>query len=226
MKRFVRVFIAALSAMVLGSVVSLVPQNNPQEQGQGRPAAPVNLTEVSVPTVPVSGAVGVSNFPATLTGAAVPVSGNVTANINLPNPLPVQPIKQSAANFVTLCWGCQGPSGAQQFFAQVHDKSVDTTPFALSSGQQLVVTDVSWLAECPANMAPNCAAGQTLFFTLEAHYLSVATLDTSATPVTGRSDHLTSGFVVATLPGPNTFIPALQTGGTLDSVILQGYVVP
>src|SRR5262249_29287108 len=224
MKRFARVLILALSAMVLGSVVSLAPQNNPQEAA--RPATPVNLTQVSVPSVPVTGTVGVSNFPATLKGAAVPVSGNVTANVNLPNPLPVQTIKQSAANFVTLCWGCQGASGVQQFFAQVHDKSVDTTAFALSPGQQLVVTDVSWLAECPSNMAADWAAGQTLFFTLGAHYLSVATLDTSAMPITGRSDHLTSGFVLATLPGPNTFIPALQTGGTLDSVIVQGYVVP
>lgn len=225
MKRFASVFIVALSVILLGSVRSLVPQGKPQ--GQGRPAAPVDLTQVSVSTVPISGAVGVSNFPATLTGATVPVSGNVTANVNLPNPLPVQMVKQSAANFVTLCWGCPGGSGAQRFFAQVHDNSVDTTAFALAQGQQLVVTDVSWLAECPANIVLNCAAGETLFFTLGAHYLSLAKLDTSATmPTTGRSDHLTNGFVVAQLPSPNTSIPALQTEGTLDLVILQGYVVP
>jgi len=224
MKQFVKVVIGALGVIVLGSVVSLVPQNNPQ--GQGRPAAPVNLTQVSVPSVPVTGAVGVSNFPAALTGAAVPVSGNVTANVNLPNPLPVQTVKQSA-NFVTLCWGCQGVSSTQHFFAQVHDNSVDTTEFALSQGQQFVVTDVSWLAECPANIVLNCVAGQTFSFTLGAHYLSVAKLDSSTTtPTTGRSDHLTNGFVVGHLPGPSTFIPALQTEGTLDSVILQGYIVP
>ena len=205
MKQFVKVVTGALGVIVLGSVVSLVPQNTPQ--GQGRGAAPVNVAQVSVASVPVSGAVRVSNFPAVLTGAVVPV-------------------KQSAPRFVTLCWGCQDPAThvAQPFFAQVHTdgQTVDTTPFALEQGQQLVVTDVSWSADCVvvAN-PPNCPppTGENVTFQLGNAVLSFGSANGGGA---SKSEHLTGGLVLTQLPEPLASIGFPFAG----LVIVNGYLVP
>src|SRR5215469_9573002 len=113
MKRFARAFCVTLGLVILASAVSLVPQKN----AKGAGAAPVAVVNTPLPVtgtiaaqqsgnwnVGIAGTptVGVNNFPGTLTGATVPVSGSVTANVSLPNPLPVQSVKQSAANFKTL----------------------------------------------------------------------------------------------------------------------------
>ena len=136
MKRFARALAVTLGIVVLGSFVSLIPQSNPS--AAGGPA----VTIVNPLPLPVTGAVGVNNFPGTLTGATVPVSGNVTANVSLPNPLPVQPVKQSAANFKTLTFT------GTNYLEVLPNGSLSTGAFTIPQGAQFVITDVSWVALC------------------------------------------------------------------------------
>jgi hypothetical protein len=71
MRQFAKLLLVTLGFGMLGFVMSLVPQRTAAGPG----AAPVNI----VSSIPLT--VGVNNFPSTLTGASVPVSGKVNATI-------------------------------------------------------------------------------------------------------------------------------------------------
>lgn len=123
MKRFGRALAVALGIAVLASAVSLVPQKNATADG----GAPVNI--ISPLPLPVTGTVGVNNFPATqnvsITNPSVPVSGTVQANVSFPSSLPMHNLDdpgripyQSSADMTGKC--PTGPSlGCFFFFASV-----------------------------------------------------------------------------------------------------------
>jgi hypothetical protein len=168
-KRFARALAVTVGLLVLGSVISLVPQKN----ATGAGAAPVFVTNTSVPvsgsvnatvtgtvavsnlpaTQPVSGTVSVGNFPATLTGTSVPVS-----------------LKQ-AANFKTLTLAAD----LTDYLEVRSDGTVGTSSFAIPQGEQFVITDVSWLTVC----GPGCqlSAGDAAPVSIGHFYVSVGTYE-------------------------------------------------
>lgn len=215
MKRFARALVVALGIAGLASVVALVPQKSATAVG----GAPVTI--MSPLPLPVSGSVN-----ATVGGTvAAQQSGNwnvgidgtptVNANVSLPNPLPVQPVQQSAANFVSLDFEGGG------YFQVLGDGRDDLTPFKLNS-KQLVITDVQWEISC----ASGCVAGDAVTLALgDNAFRAVATYaNRGGLPVAGGSDHLASGFVADALPNPTVLS---GTGSaTIDFLVLRGYVVP
>jgi hypothetical protein len=72
MKQFARLLLVTLGFGVLGFMMSLFPQKN---AGGAPPPPPTGAPVNIINSIPLT--VGVSNFPATLTGASVPVSGSV-----------------------------------------------------------------------------------------------------------------------------------------------------
>ena len=76
MKQFAKLLLVTLGFGVLGFVMSLFPQKN---AGGAPPPPPTGAPVSIVGSIPLT--VGVNNFPAALTGASVPVSGNVNATI-------------------------------------------------------------------------------------------------------------------------------------------------
>jgi len=193
--------------------VSLTSQN-----GANTPSGGLSVTIANLP-LPV----GVNNFPGTLTGATVPVSGNVTANINLPNPLPVQTAKQSAANFKTLIFD------GTNYLEVLQNGSLSTGAFTIPQGAQFVITDVSWVAVCLTISSVVCeaSAGDAVAVELgNGSYLSEATYaNRVGILLAGRSDHLTSGIVVTQVPTPKGLGGPFFSGEGV-SVTLQGYLVP
>ena len=204
MKRFARALAVFFGIVVLGSFVLLVPQKN----AAGAGSAPVTIVNTPLPvtgdvSATVSGTVGIAGTP------------TVNANVSLPNPLPVQPVQQSTANFVSLDFEGGG-------YFQVFGDGVDgLTPFKLN-GSKLVITEVQWEISCLSG----CAVGDAVSLQLDDHaFRSVATYANRAgLPVAGRSDHLSSGFVADTLPTP-TVVSGTSSAG-IDWLILRGYIVP
>jgi hypothetical protein len=215
MKRFAKALALTLGSVALGSFVLLVPQSNAAAQ-----SGPVVTLAGPLP-LPVKGNVNVGNFPSTLTGSSVPVSGNVTASVNLPNPLPVQPVKQSAANFKTLLFN------GSNYIEVLPDGTSGASPFTIPQGDQFVITDVSWVAFCFEFSTPACvaSAGDAVVVELgNGFYVGEATYSSRfGSLFAGHNDHLTSGIVASQLPGPT-----ILGGGPGEQllVILQGYLVP
>jgi hypothetical protein len=148
--------------------------------------------------------------------AALVEVANTTAN-----PVPVQPVKQSTANYVTLVWLT---TPAPPAFWEIGPGPLTSSVFSLGAGQQLVVTDVSWIAICLSL----CTPGASAFLELDARYVSVAPFD-SIGQYASHSDHYTSGLVLSGLPSglPSPFLLTTGAGSpTLVSMIVHGYVVP
>ncbi len=189
----------------------------------GAGSAPVTVVNTPLPVqgnTSVSGtvsatqsgawSVGVNNFPSTLTGATpLPVSGTVTANVSLPDPLPVQSVN-SASSSVAL--ECVSPSPFNlctpaQFFQLNNDGTTQGSPYSIPAGQVLVITDVEWQIFGGNNTAAvaffvgtqvveNCTQGCPGPLSLEAPYLYVS----GGSGSLARADHFTTGFVTTQVP--------------------------
>src|SRR5690348_9928644 len=69
------------------------------------------------------------------------VSALVTVANTATNPVPTQAVKESRANFVTLSF-----NGSGGYDEVLPDGS--KSAFAIPTGQQFVITDVSWITTC------------------------------------------------------------------------------
>jgi hypothetical protein len=161
-KRFARALGATLAIVVLGSFVFLVPQKNVTAQSgpmvtivnplplpvTGNVNAAVNGTVAAQQSgawnVGITGTpnVNIGNYPATLTGASVPVSGSVNANVTFPQNLPVYNLDdrgripyQSTVDMVGKCPNVSNPVECSFSFPVV------------PAGHRLVVEHVSGLIQ-------------------------------------------------------------------------------
>ena len=156
------------------------------------------------------------------------VSALVTVANTPANPVPAQEVKESRANFVTLSFNGSGydeilPDGS---------KSV----FAIPTGQQFVITDVSWITVCENVFTITCtrAVGDAVVLTLGGNppvapgpYTSQAVYGENVFLKTaGRSDALKSGLVVAQVPTPSILFGTSGNGEQIFAVTLRGYLVP
>lgn len=215
MKRFARAFAVTLGLVVLGSVISLVPQKN----AAGAGGAPVTVVNTPLPVTgnvnaAVTGAVGVNNFPAfptTLTGATVPVSGSVTTSFDAPSHLGVKPsqfvnlFNSAGLGAVTLGpWQRIGADGS-------------LTSFSIPQGQLLVVTDIELSVDGGTPGDTVSALIRTSLTVLWTSPIVVFDTHTHAQ----ITDHLIGGLALTYLPevGIEVF-----TNSASFSFNLQGYL--
>ena len=156
------------------------------------------------------------------------VSALVTVANTSANPVPAQEVKESRANFITLSFNGTGydevlPDGS---------KSV----FAIPTGEQFVITDVSWITICENFFTVTCnrAVGDAVVLTLGGNpptvpgpYTSQAVYGENVFLKTaGRNDNLKSGLVVAQVPTPSILFGPSGNGENILTVTLRGYLVP
>ena len=136
------------------------------------------------------------------------------------NPVPIDTVRHSAANFVTLSFN---GSGYQEVLA---DGSLSSTPFTIPAGEQFVITDVHLTAAC---FLCGFNVGDAVSVTLGNFYLSTDTYRNHEGELfAGHADHFTSGIVVNQLPDPAIF-GAIQGEFIVNSApftTLQGYLAP
>ena len=157
-------------------------------------------------------------------------SALVTVANTSSNPVPAQEVKESRANFVTLSFN---GSGYDRVLAD-GSKSA----FVIPTGQQLVITDVSWITVCANAFTITCnrAVGDVVVLTLGGDgnplgvpgpYTSQAVYGENVNFKTaGRNDSLKSGLVVAQLPTPLILFGTGGNGEEIFTVTLRGYLVP
>lgn len=237
MKRFVRALAVTLGLVVLGSIVSLVPQKN--VTAQSGPA----VTIASPLPLPVKGSVnvtgtvgaqqsgpwsvGLTGTPTVslASGGTVGITGNVGVANTPANPVPVS--VQQSTNFKTLALNSNGIS----YNEVLPDGTVTTSAFIIAPSQKFVITDVSWVAECinfGSFSCPQSAGNAVVIQFGKGSYVSEATYASGAFGnglFAGRSDHFTSGIVVTQLPTPTIFPGASGNGEQVFPVVLQGYLV-
>lgn len=157
------------------------------------------------------------------------LSALVTVTNTPANPVPAQEVKESRSNFVTLSFNGSGydqvlPDGS---------KSV----FAIPTGQQFVITDVSWITACENLFSITCnrAVGDAVILVLGANgtnglgpYMSQALYSSAsgAALTAERSDSFKSGLVVAQVPTPSILFGPSGNGENILAVTLRGYLVP
>jgi hypothetical protein len=206
------------------------------------------MSPVSSPGGPaVSGTVAVANFPAiqAVTGTVnaaqsgtwnVGISGTPSVNLanTQSNPVPVQTVKESAANFISV--SISPEAGGTTYNEVSQDGTVSSTPFTIPSGEQFVITDVNWIAVCISSFGLTCnkSAGDAVVLILGASsggvptgpYMSQATyVPSGAFVIAGRSDSLKSGLVVTQLPMPSIFTSS-GNGEVVLVANLRGYLAP
>jgi len=264
MRRFSKLMLLVLGYGLLAVVISSLPNHPKAAAAADPPGLPVNVTNTPLPvnvnnaptvnakqsgawsvgvnnlpaTQTVSGTVAVNNFPAfpsTLTGATVPVSGSLTANVTFP---PSQPVTmpthlgQPPANLVQLvCYVASG--GACIDWWRVFRNGGAPVDCALNlstcwpAGYALVVTDV----DVTVGPLPPGGAGSwglwdnTGALTILSEQV-IATSSGSFYYTSHRS--LTTGVI---LP-PSTFNALAYNSGPLISgpaltlATIEGYLVP
>lgn len=205
----------------------------------GAGSAPVTVVNTPLPVegnTSVSGtvsatqagtwSVGVNNFPSTLTGVTpLPVTGTVTANVSLPDPLPVQQVNSASSSVALECAPVTSTNicTSTDFFQLNNDGSAQGSPYNIPAGQVLVITDVEWELVGGSNalayaLAVGTQASQqcnpSCFPILLRPYLYVGGGGGSG----ARADHFTTGLVTTQVPyassNPNLGI---------NVVILRGY---
>ena len=219
MKRFAKLLVVTLGFGALGFMMSLVPQKN----ATGAGAAPVNIVS-SIPLT-VTGTVAAQQSGTWNVGIngtpTVSLASGATVNVgNVSSPVPVQSVKQSAANFKTLLFNGTG-TAYQEVLA---DGTLSPSAFAIPAGEQFVITDIDWVAFCSFASSCSVSAGDPVLFSLGEAFSSLGTYAVllGLEGVAGRNEHLTSGIVTTSLPTPN--VPAGNASGT--HVVLRGYLVP
>ena len=129
MKQFARLLLATVGFGLLGFVMSLVPQKNAGGAPPPPPSgAPVNIID----SIPLT--VGVNNFPPALTGASVPVSGNV----NITSAQPISTLGAEARTSFVGFNSCAAPVNS------VECQIAGSTPiYTVPPGQIAVIESVN-----------------------------------------------------------------------------------
>jgi hypothetical protein len=223
MKHFARLMLLTLGIGVVAVVLSFLPRRT-AAAAPNPPAIPVNVE--NTPNVHVT---NTPNVNATISGSpsfAATQSGiwNVGITNTAASPVPVQSANQATTNYVSLItsnatgsivWEQVTPSGT-------------TPPFTLS-GQQLVITDVTWQATCvPANGCLS-VAGDQLALSFGSYLIMEAPTRLSPEQGTGTlvaygSEHLNTGIIISALP--YYFINDEAPPGVFTSIEVQGYLIP
>ncbi len=156
------------------------------------------------------------------------VSTLVTVANTSSNPVPVENVKQAAANFVTIT--SIGGAGYNQVLP---DGS--TTPFSIPSGERFVITDFSWVAVCSRTFVTCTKSNGDVVivtfgssspfapgeFTSQGVYEENNFFSSASSNVS-----LKSGMVVTVLPQPSILFGASGDGENVVFATLSGYLVP
>lgn len=219
MKHFAKLMLSTLGIGVVAIVLFSLPRHT-AAASSGPPAALVTVTNTPLP---VTGSVN-----AAVTGT-VGITGTVP--VSVPNPLPVQPVKQSTANYLTIsCPGADIPScyyvtNAPSFSFQ------GGRVFPIPAGDQLVVTDMAWSVRCYSPGTPGQAAEFYLILTNTTDQLfsDVALFDSQGVAA-GRTEHFTSGLVLTNNPPSVNYDVITEFTGSCPtpatSLHFYGYSLP
>jgi hypothetical protein len=137
-------------------------------------------------------------------------------------------VTQATANYVTV--SCPGPSYVISSCIYVAGTPpahvpLGSTVFPLPSGENLVVTDISWTFGCGGQSgSPGDTVLAELTNSLGTLYAGVAVLD-AAGVVGGRADHFTSGLVLNATPTWESITYDIASCTPVTSAIMQGYMV-
>jgi hypothetical protein len=151
-------------------------------------------------------------------------------------PVPVDTVRHSASNFITLTTNGSSNSPATTWTQLYPDNSVSVLPFVLPPGEQLVVTDITVNAACVVSPCPpagtqvsvvmpdNQGFGQTgpFFYSTSVNYQQSEGSNLFAV----HTDHLTSGIVFTTLPAAYFNVSFGNNPGEIFSVTIQAYLAP
>jgi hypothetical protein len=156
------------------------------------------------------------------------VSTLVTVVNTSSNPVVVQNVKQAEGNYISLLYsnGSYGrilPDGT-------------STPYAIPSGQDMVITDISWTTICENLFTITCnrSAGDAVLVQLGSGgdfapgvYNGQATYQNSSLfLVASGAESLKSGYIVSILPVPNIFGGPTGIGESILGLTLHGYLIP
>jgi hypothetical protein len=157
------------------------------------------------------------------------VSTLVTVANTSSNPVPMQQIKQSTNNYLTLQWDISN---------QVYDQLLPdgtSTPFVIPAGEELVITDVNWVIFCGYWEGTYCQnhAGDSVGVVLgrssgtpAGFYAAQSTFVSDAGNLFAMgSDSFKSGVNVSQLPTP-AFFGGQYVGQGILGFTLRGYLVP
>lgn len=160
------------------------------------------------------------------------VSALVTVANTSSNPVPVQRVKESAANFISVS---TGPANPTTYNEVLPDGTVGSTPFSIPAGEQFVITDVNWVTTCDTSSNCGRSVGDAVVLMLggsgggviPGSYMSQAIYarNSGVFLTAGRSDRLKSGLVVTQLPAPAIF-EGRAFSENISVVTLRGYLVP
>jgi hypothetical protein len=156
--------------------------------------------------------------------------------VNTPkNPVPVQEVKESPGNFISVAFV---PDISSTYTEVSPDGTISSTPFSIPAGEQFVITDVNWITACENLFSITCSksAGSAAILVLgssgsfaSGSYMSQAIYAPAANSnllTAGRSDRLKSGLVVTQLPLPSILFGPSGNGENIVGVNLRGYLVP
>jgi hypothetical protein len=150
-------------------------------------------------------------------------------------PVPVDTVRRSASNFITLTAGGSSNSPATTWTQLNPDRSSSVLPFVLPAGEQLVVTDITVTAVCFGSCPPvgtqvsvvmpdNEGFGEAgpFFYSTSMNYQQ-----SEGSSLFGvHTDHLTSGLVFSALPAAFFNVDFGNYAGEIFSVTIQGYLAP
>ena len=163
------------------------------------------------------------------------VSAAVTVANTPSNPVPTQEVKESRANFISVSFS--------QFTGSTYnevspDGTISSTPFTIPSGEQFVITDVTWITLCEnasiVGLTCSRSVGDAVVLVLggnssgfsQGSYTSQSSYFNGGFLTAGRSDSLKSGLVVTQLPTPSILFGPSGNGENIFAVTLRGYLVP
>jgi hypothetical protein len=144
----------------------------------------------------------------------------------------------------SLCTtGDDGSGIAKSFFRLLPNGARQTSPYVIPAGYGLIVTDIDWVASTIADNTTAEGDVISVYMYLQglstgaAHnyvFQSTVTLDNAIPELTpprsrGRSEHLTTGFVVGSgieICAFVTFTPPQRFPPKFEGLILHGYLSP
>lgn len=166
--------------------------------------------------------------------------GLVAALVQVANvrsaPVPIDTVRNSASNFITLETQVLSSSGGSAWAELFPDGSYGFSPYALPAGEQLVVTDVNVVAFCGGTCPKAGSQASIVFYATDVgvalgypfYYTASATYQPNEQGqlFAVHSDHLTSGLVFSVLPSAAFNIGFGADSGEGFTVTIQGYLTP